>query len=107
MSDFHLRKSWPPKQEIDDDGSILQRWSATWEVVEYPGLFLGKSKSSDAKHAAWSFWCRGGYSSDEQVLAEIKQALALFPHLEGQAFATRREALQALEMVLITTGDSE
>jgi len=93
---IRLRKSWPPKQDIDDDGSVLERWSANWEILDYPGLFLARRRDSGTQRPYWSFSCNAAYLPTEKQPQEFERAIGLFPLLQGQLFITRREALQAL-----------
>ena len=99
---YTLRKSWPPRTDIDDDGSTFTRWSANWEIMEYPGLFLSKGKGTDEHTASWRFTCLAAYLPKHRQTPELHQAILLFRKLDYQRFATRREALQALEAVILS-----
>lgn len=102
---MRLRKKWPPKQEIGDGGETIQRWSANWELCDYPGLCLSKLKPSGQASAGWSFSCPAIVWVEDEQQSGYQQGLILFEHLKGQVFVTRLEALQALKAALTLLGD--
>jgi hypothetical protein len=95
---FSIRKVWPPKLDIGDDGSILHRYSANWAIVEYPGLFLSRAKHRGETKASWSFSCLIIHLPQSRRPAGGEGAIKLFPMLEAQRFDTRIQAVQALEV---------
>ena len=74
--------------------SWVSQMSAAWEVLDFPGLALSKEPPPVGEgDACWVFWIHGDGSRSECSVAGDLQR-----RLRGQRFATRREALQALEM---------
>lgn len=73
--------------------SWVRQMSAAWEIMDYPGLALSKEPPSKYDGPAlWSFWMYGNSARQE-----CQPAWKLCQALSGQAFTTRRGALQALE----------
>lgn len=75
------------------------RVSAWWEFEDYPGLFVFQESRLEMQEDGrtgkplWYLTC----SSEATALIQDR----VFPKLQHQAFPTRREALQAVEMALV------
>ena len=84
--------------------NIPGKWkflSAEWTIQEIPGLYLYKAYSpmGDAGHSGWVFALHSGteYYSDN-----TSEANHVYQLLQEQEFPTRRQALQAAEIALLT-----
>jgi len=94
MNSFRLRKA-RSKQAFDRDLP-----SALWEVVEAPKLYLSRyDEAPDSSHnqLCWLFIANQCSSISQKALRD----------LAGQRFRTRREALQALEVVMLLEEDDK
>jgi len=84
-----------------------QEWlSATWGVDSIPGLTL--SRSWHSKPPGWQFgFCFRKDDETNQILDEYLPARRIQKKLHGQCFPTRREAMQALEVMLMLEEDTK
>jgi len=93
------------------DRSNNREWqSAQWCILEAPGLRLAVWNQTDLegkKITGWRFKLPGYLMQDEHrsPFFDYSLTLAAWPHLEGQVFLTRREALQALEAIKLMEED--
>jgi len=97
------------------DGDWSLGFSADWMLPDLPGLILYLDKYPAGEYPGWRFrWMKGerqdregiqqqaGFQMwDEGYLCRAKMAFRLVEKLEGQVFSTRREALQALDAVML------
>jgi len=112
MTPLHLRKILSRSQDVLDSksedalSSIIS--SATWEVQEMPGLYLSQFKNPRGSGQVWGFDCPEADRITQSmawnpgfVKPTPSQVVAVWNQLYDQQFATRKEALQALDAVLM------
>ena len=104
MTPLHLRKILSRDQEASN--SFLS--SALWEVQEIPGLYLSQSKDPRGSGQVWGFDCPEADRITQSMAwnpgfkkPNPSPVVAVWNRLYGQQFATRKEALQAVNTVLM------
>jgi len=97
------------KFRMHEISSSSRRVSAKWEVREMPGMILSQVRNTNPNRDSSPIWCFSNvhlpYDEclDLEILLEELEpqhhaGVLAWDKLQGQQFATRREALQALEM---------
>lgn len=79
--------------EYPEGVSWVNKMSAAWEVAEVPGLVVSAEPPPNQFHPqrmSWQVWTQGGKEESSWVAGQLR----------GQRFATRREALQAIQVAL-------
>ena len=81
-------------------------FSADWIIRELPGLVLYLDKHPSAEYPGWRcYWSETAWADYDPKNLKTTQRACLAKtighQLAGQAFATRRETLQAIEMVMV------
>ena len=110
MSKFILQKrEGRGKFRMHEIGASSQRTSAKWELRELPGLILSQVRNKNPNFDSSPIWffsnvhlpydeCLDLEILLEEIDPQSHAGVLAWHKLQGQHFATRGEALQALEM---------